>query len=123
MGERSYTTSTIPRTVFHCPKLPDWESLMEHGIVMASKDGRIVHWSEGASELFGYSEADVIGRPVDLIVPEDLRAKHWEGFHRAMGGGERQQPIRCSLNLLVAPLGGSVEAGHQAASMETAEVK
>ena len=96
MGERSYTTSTVPRKVFHCPKLP---------------------------ELFGYSAADVIGRPVDLIVPEDLRAKHWEGFHRAMGGGERQQPIRCSLNLLVAPLGGSVEAGHQAASMETAEVK
>ena len=33
-----------------------------------------------------------------------------------------QQPVGGSLDLLVSPLGGSVEAGDQATSMETAEV-
>jgi len=82
---------------------------MEHGIVMASKEGKIVHWDEGASELFGYSQADVIGRPVDLIVPEDLRAKHWEGFHRVMGGGERHLE-GAAINLPVRIKGGEVLA-------------
>jgi PAS domain S-box-containing protein len=67
---------------------------MEHGIVMASKEGKIVHWNEGASQLFGYSQADVLGRPVDVIVPEDLRAKHWEGFHRVMGAANATLRVR-----------------------------
>jgi hypothetical protein len=33
-----------------------------------------------------------------------------------------QQPVGCPLNLLVPPLGGSVEASDQATSMKTAEV-
>jgi PAS domain S-box-containing protein len=59
---------------------------MEHAIVMASKDGSIVYWDDGASELFGYSQTDVMDRPVDVIVPEDLRAKHWERLPSRHGG-------------------------------------
>ena len=28
------------------------------------------------------------GRTLDLIVPESLRARHWEGYNRVMAGGE-----------------------------------
>src|SRR6266702_1642580 len=42
-----------------------------------------------------------------------LRGRGVEFLHQPVGG---------SLNLLVSPLGGSVEAGDQAASMKTAEV-
>ena len=106
---------------------------MDHGIVMASKDGRIVHWDEGASELFGYARVDVIEHQVDLIVPEDLRAKHWEGFRRIMDGGERHLegaatnlPVRISTGEVLAfparfhhiddprgrPIGALVVFGH-----------
>ena len=82
---------------------------MEHAIVMASKDGMIVYWDDGASELFGYSKADAMGRPVDVIVPEDLRAKHWEGFYRVMGDGERHLE-GAAINLPVRINGGEVLA-------------
>jgi PAS domain S-box-containing protein len=82
---------------------------MEYGMVMASKEGRVVYWDDGASELFGYARADVMGRPVDVIVPGDLRAKHWEGFHRVMKGGERHLE-GAAINLPVRINGGEVLA-------------
>lgn len=57
---------------------------MTQAVVMTDVEGRVVHWSDGASELFGYAAADALGRPVDFLVPEHLREAHWKGFHRAM---------------------------------------
>lgn len=57
-------------------------------MVVADVDGRIVYWSAGATELFGHTAAEALGTPVDLIVPEDYRERHWAGFHRAMATGE-----------------------------------
>jgi PAS domain S-box-containing protein len=31
---------------------------------------------------------DAIGKSLDLIVPEKLRERHWEGYHRVMETGE-----------------------------------
>src|SRR5262249_7993475 len=40
------------------------------GVVAADERGRIVSWNRGAETIFGYTETDVVGRPMSLLVPE-----------------------------------------------------
>jgi PAS domain S-box-containing protein len=54
-------------------------------IVYARSDGVIGFWNAGAEALFGHAPEDALGKQIDLIVPEEYRAMHWAGFHRAIG--------------------------------------
>lgn len=53
-------------------------------IIFADRGGRVVVWNPGAERLFGLAAKDVIGERLDVIIPEHLRAAHWEAFERAM---------------------------------------
>lgn len=67
------------------------QALMEDlpdAVIYADRDGTIRHWNAGAARIFGYGAAEAVGRPLDLIIPERLRARHWEGFRRVMATGE-----------------------------------
>ena len=57
-------------------------------MVVADAAGQIVLWNAGAEATFGYSPAEAVGQTLDLIVPERLRQRHWEGYHRTMESGE-----------------------------------
>lgn len=57
-------------------------------IVYADAGGRIRFWNAAAMRIFGFAEAEVIGARLDLIIPERLRGRHWEGYDKVMGGGE-----------------------------------
>ncbi len=42
--------------------------------IITTADGRVLHWSRGAVSIFGYTEAEVIGRTLDeLVMPEHRR--------------------------------------------------
>ncbi len=56
-------------------------------IIFADREGTIRVWNESAAALFGYAGDEVIGRSLDLIIPEHLRRAHWEGFHQAIARG------------------------------------
>ena len=56
-------------------------------ILFADREGLIRMWNAGAVALFGYSQAEALGQSLDLIIPEKLRARHWEGYHRVMATG------------------------------------
>ncbi|MGH9933438.1 MAG: PAS domain-containing protein [Pyrinomonadaceae bacterium] len=56
-------------------------------VIFADRDGITRIWNLGAEAVFGYSEAEVLGKSLDLIIPEQLRRAHWEGFHRAVEAG------------------------------------
>ena len=56
-------------------------------IVFADREGKIRLWNSGAELIFGYSAEEVLGQPLDLIVPENLRERHWEGYRRVMAIG------------------------------------
>ncbi|MBV9587728.1 MAG: PAS domain-containing protein, partial [Alphaproteobacteria bacterium] len=45
-------------------------------------------WNKAAERVFGFAEAEALGASLDLIIPERLRGRHWEGFGRVMKGGE-----------------------------------
>ena len=56
-------------------------------IVATDRDGLIVFWNPGAERIFGFTADEAAGRSLDLIIPENLRARHWEGFRRTMETG------------------------------------
>jgi PAS domain S-box-containing protein len=49
-------------------------------VVGDAASGLIVLWSPSAEAMFGYTAAEVIGRPIELLVPEDLRGAHQAGL-------------------------------------------
>ncbi len=57
-------------------------------IVWADADGIVRYWNRGAEELFGWTQAEMLGRSMEQFIPENLRERHWEGYHRVMAGGE-----------------------------------
>jgi len=57
-------------------------------IVTADSRGNIVGWNRQAEAVFGYSEAEAIGRALTLLIPERHRESHLRGMHRVLAGGE-----------------------------------
>ena len=60
----------------------------QDAILFADRDGIIELWNSGAEEIFGYKKEEVQGKSLDLIVPEKLRHRHWEGYHTVMKTGK-----------------------------------
>jgi PAS domain S-box-containing protein len=56
--------------------------------VFSDRAGVIRLWNRGAERLFGYPADEACGQSLDLIIPENLRGRHWEGYHRVMATGE-----------------------------------
>lgn len=56
-------------------------------IIATDRDGNITFWNPGAERIFGFSAAEATGQSLDLIIPENLRARHWAGFRHTMETG------------------------------------
>jgi PAS domain S-box-containing protein len=59
----------------------------QDAIIFADQDGIIRLWNSGAEVIFGYTAEEAIGETLDLIVPEKLRKRHWEGYRKVMATG------------------------------------
>jgi PAS domain S-box-containing protein len=60
------------------------------GILVATLDGTIQHWNEGAKTLFGYSSQEVIGQSIRMLLPPE-QADDFERIVARVGGGEPVQ--------------------------------
>jgi len=60
----------------------------QEGMLFADQEGIIRLWNKGAESIFGYSAREALGQSLDLIIPEKLRERHWEGYYRVMDTGE-----------------------------------
>ncbi len=56
-------------------------------VIVSDAGGAIILWNAAAERMFGYTEAEALGNSLDLITPERLRARHWEGYHKSMATG------------------------------------
>lgn len=53
--------------------------------------GRIVSWNHGAELLYGFGESEVLGRSVDMLVPEALKADAAARLKRVLAGETLQR--------------------------------
>jgi len=56
-------------------------------IVACDANGAITLWNAAAERLFGYTQDEALGKSLDLIIPERLRKRHWEGYDKTMETG------------------------------------
>jgi len=56
-------------------------------VVACDEKGAIVVWNAAAERMFGWSRDEALGRSLDIIVPERLRGRHWEGYDKTMATG------------------------------------
>jgi len=56
-------------------------------IIAADREGRIFFWNPGAERIFGHAAANAIGQSLDLIIPERLRQRHWDGYEKVIESG------------------------------------
>ncbi|HXF91671.1 MAG TPA: PAS domain S-box protein [Nitrospiraceae bacterium] len=57
-------------------------------IIVADHRGCILSWNRAASTLFGYTEAEILGRPLTVLMPVRYRDAHHQGLQRLRAGGE-----------------------------------
>ena len=70
---------------------PGFEAIVEQSpvsIILADREGVIRVWNRASEALFGYSAAEVLGKSLDVIIPERLREAHWGGFDKSLASGE-----------------------------------
>jgi PAS domain S-box-containing protein len=56
-------------------------------ILYADREGKIRFWNSEAEAMFGYPAEEALGKSMELIIPENLRARHWEGWGRVVASG------------------------------------
>jgi adenylylsulfate kinase len=67
-----------------------YQAVVEQGLeamIFADREGIVRLWNTRAEELFGYAAAEAAGRSLDLIIPQHLRAAHWQGYRKAIAAG------------------------------------
>jgi len=57
-------------------------------IVYADAQGLIGFWNKAAERIFGFSEAEAIGKSLDIIIPSNLRKRHWDGYAETVRTGK-----------------------------------
>lgn len=93
---------------------------MPDALVVADRKGIIRVWNGGAERIFGFSEGEALGQSLDIITPERLRERHWNGYEATMrtgqtkyGGGDllsvpavRKDGAQISIQFSIVPLRG-----------------
>jgi PAS domain S-box-containing protein len=78
------TTGDDMKTSIDCHQLV---AAVGDAIIASDASGAITLWNPGAARMFGYTEEEAIGQSLDLITPERLRNRHWEGYNKSMATG------------------------------------
>lgn len=73
----------MPDTIDHAQLV----AAIGDAIVIADPQGAITLWNPAAERLFGYTAPEALGQSLDLIIPERLRARHWQGYDKTMATG------------------------------------
>lgn len=57
-------------------------------VIYADREGLVRYWNAGAERIFGFDEAEALGQSLDIIIPERLRERHWQGYQHMMETGQ-----------------------------------
>ena len=56
-------------------------------VVVCDAKGAIVYWNPAAERLFGFTPEEALGASLDIIIPQRMQARHWEGYDKTMETG------------------------------------
>jgi PAS domain S-box-containing protein len=73
-------------------------------VMVCNAQGAITLWNPACERMFGHAEADVLGKTMDMIIPERLRKRHWEGYEKTMATGITKYGHTMSIAFTVAML-------------------
>jgi PAS domain S-box-containing protein len=68
----------------------DYKELVESigdAVMVSDANGAITLWNPACERMFGFTEAEALGRSLDLIIPQRQQGRHWEGYHKTMATG------------------------------------
>lgn len=68
-----------------------FEALVEQlpvSVILADREGLIRVWNRASEAIFGFTAKEVLGRSLDVIIPEHLRQAHWDGYNRSLASGQ-----------------------------------
>lgn len=57
-------------------------------VIYADRQGIIRFWNAGAVRIFGFCAEEALGQSLDIIIPERLRQRHWDGYRHMMETGQ-----------------------------------
>ena len=57
-------------------------------IITADSAGNIVSWNRGAEVIFGYTETEISGQPLTVLMPHQYRDRHLAGMNQVLSGGK-----------------------------------
>ena len=57
------------------------------GLLAVDRNGMIRFWNAGCERIFGYVSGEAVGMSLDIIIPDRLRARHWQGVAETMRTG------------------------------------
>lgn len=57
------------------------------GVIAADASGAITLWNPACERMFGFTEAEALGKSLDLIIPQRQQKPHWDGYHKTMATG------------------------------------
>jgi PAS domain S-box-containing protein len=85
----------------------------DDAIVTKDLDGTITSWNPAAERMFGYTEAEAVGRSVRMLIPKELQGEEDDVLARLRAGGSvdhfetvrcRKDGTRVSISLSVSPI-------------------
>lgn len=57
-------------------------------ILATDRQGLITFWNPGAERIFGFTQAEALGASLDIIIPDNLRQRHWDGWEHVIASGQ-----------------------------------
>jgi PAS domain S-box-containing protein len=57
-------------------------------IILADAHGNIIFWNESAQRIFGYTEDEISGKSLTILMPEQYREAHRKGLEHIKSTGE-----------------------------------
>ncbi|HEY8709025.1 MAG TPA: PAS domain-containing protein [Burkholderiaceae bacterium] len=56
-------------------------------VIASDASGAINLWNPAATRMFGFTEAEALGKSLDIIIPQRQQQRHWDGYHKTMETG------------------------------------
>jgi PAS domain S-box-containing protein len=69
----------------------DYKQLVEavgDAVMACDAAGAITLWNPASERMFGFTEAEALGKSLDIIIPQRQQQRHWEGYHQTMASGK-----------------------------------